>query len=109
MKIAKENVTRRRFLSELTVGAAGLAATAGATTYFAGPRAPHAAVTFKGNIPDTPYKTGHITYLTGPANLLGEPGRQGHILAGSWANARSRPSSPTRPQAPTPTSRNCGG
>jgi len=27
----------------------------------------------KGKIPDTPYKTGHLTFLTGPAAVLGEP------------------------------------
>ena len=41
----------------------------------------------KGNVPDTPFKTGHITFLTGPANLLGEPGRKGHLLAAEEINA----------------------
>jgi branched-chain amino acid transport system substrate-binding protein len=89
MRIDKESVTRRQFLNELgvTVGAAGMVSAAGAATYFAGPRPVRAAPAFKGNIPDTPYKTGHITFMTGPANLLGEPGRKGHILAAEEINA----------------------
>jgi branched-chain amino acid transport system substrate-binding protein len=89
MGIDNENVTRRKFLNGLTVtvGAAGLATATGAATYFAAPRLGRAQPAFKGDIPDTPYKTGHITYLTGPANLLGEPGRQGHILAAEEINA----------------------
>ena len=87
MAIDRDNVTRRGFLNGLTVGAAGVAAATGAATYFAGPRLGRAQPAFKGDIPDTPYKTGHITYLTGPANLLGEPGRQGHIMAAEEINA----------------------
>ena len=89
MGIDNETVTRRKFLNGLTVtmGAAGLATATGAATYFAAPRLGRAQPAFKGDIPDTPYKTGHITYLTGPANLLGEPGRQGHILAAEEINA----------------------
>jgi hypothetical protein len=71
-------VDRRTFLNQLTIGAAAAAAPA---TYFAGPRLANAApFKAKGNVPDRPFKTGHITFLTGPANLLGEPGRKGHIL-----------------------------
>src|ERR671919_2993263 len=89
MAIDQGNVTRRKFLNGLsvTVGAAGVASATGAATYFAAPRLGRAAPAFKGDIPDTPYKAGHITYLTGPANLLGEPGRQGHILAAEEINA----------------------
>src|SRR5918996_6205038 len=89
MAIDQGNVTRRKFLNGLsvTVGAAGVAAAPGAAPYSAGPRFGHAAPAFKGDTPDTPYKAGHITYLTGPANLLGEPGRQGHILAAEEINA----------------------
>ena len=61
--------------------------TAGQATYFAGPRPAHAAFKPKGNIPDKPFKTGHITFLTGPANLLGEPGRKGHLIAAEEINA----------------------
>ena len=79
------DVTRRNFLSSVAVGAA--AVTAGQATYFAGPRPAHAAFKAKGNIPDKPFKTGHITFLTGPANLLGEPGRKGHLMAAEEINA----------------------
>src|SRR5262245_60771917 len=80
------SVDRRAFLNSVAVGAtaAAAAATAG---YIAGPRPAHAQFKPKGNIPDRPFKTGHITFLTGPANLLGEPGRRGHILAGEEINA----------------------
>ncbi len=81
----KQPVDRRTFLNGLTIGAA--AAAAGSTTYFAGPRPANAAPKVKGNVPDTPFKTGHITFLTGPANLLGEPGRKGHLLAAEEINA----------------------
>jgi branched-chain amino acid transport system substrate-binding protein len=79
---------RRTFLNSVgvTMGAAA-AASAVSATYFAGPRPAHAAFKAKGNIPDRPFKTGHITFLTGPANLLGEPGRKGHILAAEEINA----------------------
>ena len=63
------DVTRRNFMSSVAVGAAAI--TAGQATYFAGPRSAHAAFTPKGNIPDTPFKTGHMTFLTGPAAVLG--------------------------------------
>ncbi|MGQ0674828.1 MAG: ABC transporter substrate-binding protein [Rhodospirillales bacterium] len=82
-------VSRRDFLNGLgaTVGAAGLAAAAGTGTYFAGPRAASAAPKVKGTVKDTPYKTGHITFLTGPANGLGEAGRKGHLMAAEEINA----------------------
>jgi len=84
----KRPVDRRAFLNNLgvTVGAAAAAA-AGSATYFAGSRPAQAAFKAKGNVPDTPFKTGHITFLTGPANLLGEPGRKGHLLAAEEINA----------------------
>src|SRR5262245_23979902 len=80
---------RRTFLNSLGVTAgAAVAASAMSSTYFAGPRPAHAAAPkVKGNVPDKPYKTGHITFLTGPANLLGEPGRKGHLLAAEEINA----------------------
>jgi len=83
-------VSRRDFLNGLgaTAGAVSLAAAAGTTGYFAAPRpAGAAAPKVKGNVKDAPYKTGHITFLTGPANLLGEPGRKGHLLAAEEINA----------------------
>jgi len=60
------DLTRRNFLNSVAVGAA--AVTAGQATYFAGPRPAHAAFKPKGNVPDKPFKTGHITFLTGFKN-----------------------------------------
>ena len=78
-------VDRRKFLGALgvTVGGAGLAGAG----LVAAPRPAHTAVTVKGNVPDKPFKTGHITFLTGPANLLGIPGQRGHLLAAEEINA----------------------
>src|SRR5581483_12428150 len=77
---------RRTFLNSLTVGATA-AVTAAPAAYFAGPRPANAAFKPKGHTPDKPFKTGHITFLTGPANLLGEPGRKGHLMAAEEINA----------------------
>jgi len=79
-------VSRRVFLGGIgvTAGAIGAGATAG---YFAAPGMGLAAAKVKGNIPDKPYKTGNITYQTGPAALLGEPARKAHILAAEEINA----------------------
>src|ERR1041384_1591234 len=41
-----------------------------------------------GKIPDTPYKTGHMTFLTGPAAVLGEPSLKGHTMAAEEINAQ---------------------
>src|SRR5215218_2250238 len=79
-------VDRRKFLSALgvTVGGAGAAG--------AGLNAPQvvkaATEPAKGKIPDTPYKTGHMTFLTGPAAVLGEPSLKGHMLAAEEINAQ---------------------
>ncbi|MFB3149141.1 MAG: ABC transporter substrate-binding protein [Alphaproteobacteria bacterium] len=89
MDLEKKQVKRRDFLSGLgiTVGAAGLVSAAGTATYFAGPRPAHAVPKVKGNIPNKPFKAGHITFQTGPAATLGEPGRKGHLLAAEEINA----------------------
>jgi branched-chain amino acid transport system substrate-binding protein len=87
MKKEKENdVNRRDFLTKLgvTVGAAGLAA----ATQAAAPRPAAAATPPKGNIPDKPLKFGHMTYLTGPAAVLGESSLKAHILAVEEINAQ---------------------
>ena len=82
----KQPIDRRTFLNSLAVGATTAVAT-GSAAYFAGPRPANAAFKPRGNIPDKPFKTRHITFLTGPASLLGEPGRKGHILAAEEINA----------------------
>ena len=80
-------VNRRNFLSALgvTVGGTGLAGAG----MVAGPQLVKAATEPpKGKIPDTPYKIGHMTFLTGPAAVLGEPSLKGHILAAEEINAQ---------------------
>ena len=80
----KRPLDRRTFLNNLgvTMGAAA-AATAGPSIMpaFAQSSPP------KGNIPSTPLKIGHMTFLTGPAAVLGEPSLKGHILAAEEINA----------------------
>src|SRR5262249_5701098 len=80
-------VNRRNFLGALgvTVGGTGLAGAG----MVAGPQLVKAATEPpKGKIPDTPYKTGHMTFLTGPAAVLGEPSIKGHMLAAEEINAK---------------------
>jgi branched-chain amino acid transport system substrate-binding protein len=47
----------------------------------------HAQDKPKGNIPDKPFKIGHMTFFTGPAAVLGEPSYKGHLLAAEEINA----------------------
>src|SRR5438309_11941637 len=83
-------VSRRQFMERfgITIGALGAGAsslllpgTAQAQTPAPGPKP-------KGNIPDKPYKTGHMTFFTGPAAVLGEPSYKGHMLAAEEINAQ---------------------
>src|SRR5262245_19937928 len=79
-------VSRRNFLGALgvTVGGTGLGA-----GLVAGPEVLKAATEPpKGKIPDTPFKTGHMTFFTSPAAVLGEPSHKGHILAAEEINAQ---------------------
>src|SRR5215468_5066204 len=77
-------VDRRSFLTTLgvTVGAAAATAT--------GPSIIPASAqsTPKGNIPDKPLRFGHMTFLTGPGAVLGEPSLKGHVLAAEEINAQ---------------------
>ncbi len=79
-------VSRREFLKSLgvTVGAAALG---GITGKVVNPLPAAAEGPPKGRIPDTPYKVGHMTFLSGPAAVLGEPSRKGHLLAAEEINA----------------------
>src|SRR5215472_6744309 len=81
-----QEVSRREFFSQLgvTVGGAALAAS-GASLISA--REARAQQQTKGNIPDKPFRIGHMTFFTGPAAVLGEPMYKGHILAAEEINA----------------------
>src|SRR6058998_203464 len=82
-----EEVSRRDFLSRLGVG---MGAALGAASGGVLPVVPlaHAQDKPKGNIPDKPFKIGHMTFFTGPAAVLGEPSYKGHLFAAEEINAR---------------------
>jgi branched-chain amino acid transport system substrate-binding protein len=78
-------VDRRDFLRRLGVGV-------GATVGAAAVSVPlielaRAQEKPKGNIPNTPYRIGHMTFFTGPGALLGEPMYKGQVLAAEEINA----------------------
>src|SRR5216683_1232581 len=80
-------VDRRKFLGALgvAVGGAGLAGAGlvgGARIVRAAPEPA------KGKIPDTAYKVGHMTLLTGAGAVLGELSLKGHTLAAEEINAQ---------------------
>ena len=84
--MAEQEVSRRKFLGQLgvTVGTAALAGAAGpAALVPAEAQQPPA-----GKIPDTPLKVGQMTFLSGPAAVLGEPMLKGTILAADEINAQ---------------------
>src|SRR5947208_14291982 len=74
------SVSRRAFLNSMgvTVGGAGLA---GAGLVGGAQVLKAAQEPAKGQIPDTPFKIGHMTFLTSAAAVLGEPSIKGHTLA----------------------------
>jgi branched-chain amino acid transport system substrate-binding protein len=82
-----EQVTRRDLLKHLGVTIGAAAASAGSLVT---PKVAEAQQKFvaKGNIPATPFKTGHMTFFTGPAAVLGEQSYKGHILAAEEINAQ---------------------
>jgi len=76
--MADQEVSRRDFLK--TVGVTvGAAAVAGAGNFVASQ--PVEAQPAAGRIPDTPYKVGQMTFLSGPGALAGEPMLKGTVLA----------------------------
>jgi branched-chain amino acid transport system substrate-binding protein len=79
-------VDRRKFLGALgvTVGGAGVAGAGLISPQTVSAQAPAP----KGKIPETPYKTGHMTFLTGPAAVLGDPSLKGLIMAQEEINAQ---------------------
>src|SRR6266571_573586 len=80
-------VNRRDFLSTLGVSV-GAALTASAGSVIPSVGVAHAQEKPKGNIPDTPYKIGHMTFFTGPGAVLGEPMYKGNLLAAEEINAQ---------------------
>jgi branched-chain amino acid transport system substrate-binding protein len=84
-----QNIGRRGFLSKLgiSIGAAGIgAATGNIAPSLVNAAAPPAKV--KGTIPDKPYVTAHMTFLTGPLTVMAEPSIKGHILAAEEINGQ---------------------
>jgi branched-chain amino acid transport system substrate-binding protein len=79
--------TRRDFLQSLGV-TVGAAATAAAGAPLAAPMLAQAQQPPKGNIPDKPYKVGHMTFFTGAGAVLGEPSYKGLMLAVDEINAQ---------------------
>jgi branched-chain amino acid transport system substrate-binding protein len=78
-------VDRRDFLRRLGVG---VGATVGAATVSVPLiEVARAQEKPKGNIPNTPYRIGHMTFFTGPGALLGEPMYKGQVLAAEEINA----------------------
>src|SRR5215469_12584854 len=78
--------TRRDFLAQLGVTAAATgfgASVAGLSV--AG--VAHAQDKPKGNIPDKPFRIGHMTFFTGAGAVLGEPMYKGGVLAAEEINA----------------------
>ncbi len=84
--MAEQEVSRRDFLKQLgvTVGAAALGGTVGRQLSAPGLAEAQPAA---GKIPDTPLKVGQMTFLSGPAAVLGEPMLKGTILAAEEINA----------------------
>src|SRR5216117_2036120 len=78
-------VNRRDFLNTLGVSVGAALTSAGAALPVVG--VAHAQDKPKGNIPDTPFKIGHMTFFTGPAAVLGEPMFKGQQLAAEEINA----------------------
>src|SRR5437667_6904856 len=79
--------SRRRFLNTLgvAVGGAGVASAG----LIGGAKVLRAADDpAKGKIPETPFKVGHMTFLTSAAAVLGEPSLKGHTLAAEEINAQ---------------------
>src|SRR5438876_7220685 len=78
-------VNRRDFLGTLGVSVGAALASTGAAIPLVG--VAHAQDKPKGNIPDKPYRIGHMTFFTGPAAVLGEPMYKGQLLAAEEINA----------------------
>ena len=76
-------VNRRDFLGTLGVTVGAVGAAIGSLPIIGVARAQQP----KGNIPDSPYKIGHMTFFTGSSAVLGEPMYKGQLLAIEEINA----------------------
>src|SRR5260370_40467201 len=83
----KPEVDRRSFLGKLGVAVGG-AGMAGAGMVGGANILRAAEEPAKGRIPDTPFKVGHMTFLTSAAAVLGEPSLKGHAMAAEQINAQ---------------------
>ena len=79
-----KGLTRREMLHRVGIGA-GAAAVAGTGLSSLGFNIVQAAGKA---IPTTPLKFGHMTFLTGPASVLGLPSLKGHTMAAEEINAK---------------------
>src|SRR6202049_3953980 len=79
--------SRRGFLNTLGVALGG-AGRAGAGLVGGAQMLKAAEEPAKGKIPDTPFKVGHMTFLTSAAAVLGEPSWKGHTMAAEEINAQ---------------------
>ena len=80
-------VNRRDFINRMGL-TLGIAAGAGVGGNLMPPLVNAAAppARIKGTIPDKPYVTAHMTFLTGPLIIMAEPSVKGHILAAEEIN-----------------------
>ena len=81
-----DDVSRRAFLGRLGV-TVGAASTGAAVDLVIGRERAQASEPPKGAIPDRPVKYGHMTFLSGPAAVLGAGSLKGHTLAAEEINA----------------------
>jgi branched-chain amino acid transport system substrate-binding protein len=83
-----EEVSRRDFLNRLGVTVTSTAALAASGGFVTSLKDVHAAEAPKGNIPDKPFKVGHMTFFTGMGAVFGEQSYKGHLLAAEEINAQ---------------------
>jgi branched-chain amino acid transport system substrate-binding protein len=77
-------ISRRNFLKGAGVTAGAVAAGSAGVSLPGG----WATAQVSAKIPTTPLKFGYMTFLTGPAAVLGEPMIKGHLLAAEEINAK---------------------
>ena len=81
-------IDRRDFLRSLGVSVGASMGAAAMSVPLIGMAQAQTPPAPKGNIPNTPYKIGHMTFFTGPAAVLGEPMYKGQVLAAEEINAQ---------------------